>query len=313
MIVVFGSLNVDLVLVATEHPRPGETVLCSASALSPGGKGNNQAVAAKRAGADVAMIGTVGHDVLGDFLIDRLRAEGLDAARISRTHAAMTGCASVAVDRRGENVIYVASGANALARADDVGDALLARAGTVVCQMEVPPAETFRLLARAKRSGTARTLLNLAPARDLDPTALAAIRELVDILLVNRQEAAQLADCLGLDLAQAETAGVAEALARRLNVTCVLTLGADGACGADGGAVWSVPALPVAVVDTTGAGDTFTGALAAALDAGKALPDALRFASVAAALACRKLGAQESIPERDEIERHLMLLTGDRT
>jgi ribokinase len=308
MIVVFGSLNVDLMLVATEHPRPGETVLCNASALSPGGKGNNQATAAKRAGADVAMIGTVGHDVLGDFLIDRLRAEGLDGARINRTHAAMTGCASVAVDRRGENVIYVASGANALARADDVADTLLARAGTVVCQMEVPPAETFRLLARAKRAGTARTLLNLAPAHDLDPAALAAIREAVDILLVNRQEAAQLATCLRLDLAQAGAAGVAQALARRLDVTCVLTLGADGACAADRGAGWSVPALPVAVVDTTGAGDTFTGALAAALDAGKALTDALRFASVAAALACRKLGAQESMPERDEIERHVGLL-----
>jgi ribokinase len=313
MIVVFGSLNVDLVLVTTEHPRPGETVLCSASALSPGGKGNNQAVAAKRAGADVAMVGSVGHDVLGDFLIDRLRAEGIDGGRISRTREAMTGCASVAVDRRGENVIYVASGANALARADDVADELLARAATVVCQMEVPPAETFRLLARAKRGGVARTLLNLAPARDLDPAALTAIRDVVDILLVNRQEATQLATCLGLDLAPAETARVAEALARRLDVTCVLTLGAEGACAADRGAVWSVPALSVQVVDTTGAGDTFTGALAAALDAGMELAEGLRFASVAASLACRKLGAQESIPERDEIERRLSALARDGT
>lgn len=303
MIVVFGSLNADLMLVTDEHPRAGETVLCASSALSPGGKGNNQAVAARRAGAEVAMVGCVGADALGAFLLDRLVAEGLDPW-IRRVSDVTTGCASVAVDRHGENIIYVASGANALASADDVTDPLLAQAGTVVCQMEVPPAENWRLLARAKRSG-ARTILNLAPARDIDQDALGAIEQLVDVLLVNRQEAAQLAAHCGLDLAPAAPAEVARRLAQRLGIVCLLTLGADGACAADRNSVWSVPALPVTVADTTGAGDTFTGVLAAMLDEGREIPDAMRFASVAAALACRGIGAQESMPQRREIERHI--------
>src|SRR5262245_28739502 len=149
MIVVFGSLNADLVLSTRAHARPGETVVCSASMLSPGGKGGNQAVAAAQAGAEVVLVGRVGDDALATFLVDALAASGLDASRVLRTPGVMTGCASVAVDRGGESAIYVAPGANACARAEDVDDELLAHATTLVCQMEVPPVESFRLLAHA--------------------------------------------------------------------------------------------------------------------------------------------------------------------
>ena len=308
MIVVFGSLNVDLVLSTPDHPRRGETVLCSSSMLCPGGKGANQAVAAARAGAEVAMVGRVGDDALGAFLIDRLVAAGLDVSRVGRNAGVMTGCASVAVDRHGENVIYVAPGANAAARADDVAAELLAAATTVICQMEVAPGENWRLLARAKRAGTTRTILNLAPARDLDQVGLAAIKDWVDVLVVNRQEATQLAAHAGRDLERSAPGEIVQRMADALDVVCVLTLGGDGACASDGEKVWVVPALPVAVKDTTGAGDAFVGVLAAMLDEGRPLPDALRFASVAASLACRQLGAQESMPERRDIERHVGLL-----
>jgi ribokinase len=304
MIIVFGSLNADLVLSATEHARPGETVVCDASALGPGGKGNNQAVAAARAGAEVAMVGRVGDDALGTFLIARLAADRLDASRVRRTAGAMTGCASVAVDRNGENVIYVASGANALARADDVDEALLARATTLVCQMEVPAPETFALLARARRSGKIRTVLNFAPARDLDGDALDAVRQSVDVLVVNHQEATRLAAHFGLDATQCEADEIARHLARSFGAACILTLGPAGVRASDGATDWAMPALAVDVVDTTGAGDTFVGVLAAMLDEKHSLPDALRRATVAASLACRHPGAQEGMPDRREIERH---------
>jgi ribokinase len=304
MIVVFGSLNLDLVLTTPDHPRPGETVLCGSSALSPGGKGNNQAVAAARAGAEVAMIGRVGQDAFGSLLIESLIANRVEASGVMRTSDAMTGCAVVAVDRHGENVIYVAAGANGLARADDLPDEVLARAAIVVCQMEVPPSETWQVLKRAKQSG-ARTILNLAPARDVDEEGLAAIEDWVDVLVVNREEAAQLCGHSRPDLARSEPSRVVRHLSQRLRTTCVLTLGSDGACASDGTNLWTVSSLDVEVKDTTGAGDTFTGILATMLAESKPIDEALAYASIAASLACRGCGAQESMPRRPDIELHV--------
>jgi ribokinase len=176
--------------------------------------------------------------------------------------------------------------------------------------MEVAPAENWRLLSRAKQTGAVRTILNLAPACDLDQDGLAAVESCVDVLVVNRQEAAQLAARCGIDLAQAEPAQTARCLAQRFGAVCVATLGADGACAVRGEDVWAVPALRVEVADTTGAGDTFVGVLAAMLDEGRTLPEALRFAGIAASLACRKLGAQASMPGREEIEAGLAQLAG---
>ena len=295
MIVVFGSLNADLVFAMDRLPGPGETVLTRGYDFYPGGKGGNQAVAAARAGAAVRMFGWVGRDDHGTRLIELQRAAGVDVAGIGRD-AAPTGLAFIAVDRAGENQIVVASGANGQARAADVPDRVLGPDSLVVAQMELAAGETAAVLRRARARG-ARTLLNLAPALPIDPAALGA----VDWLVVNRVEAAMLAAPFGL--ADAAPAAVAHRLARAHGLICIVTLGRDGAIAADAGQAWAVDALAVTAIDTTGAGDAFVGNLAAALDGGATLASALRRAGVAAGLACTATGAQSALPDRAAIDR----------
>jgi len=293
MILVFGSLNMDLLFRAERLPMPGETVLCPGYEAQAGGKGMNQAVAAARAGGTVRMAGAIGSDGFGDTLLTVLRAEGIGTDGIARV-AQPTGCASVAIDSEGRNSIVVGSGANRAARHTQVRDSDLRPGTTLVLQMEVPPAETAALLARARERG-ARTLLNLAPFAPLDRGVLA----LVDILVVNEIEVAQLARHLGIAAEPVDAA--AQAIAALSGGTCVVTLGGDGALACAPGATHRVAAMAVEVVDTTGAGDAFTGALAAALDAGHDLPAALIRASIAGGLACTALGAQASLPRQAEI------------
>jgi ribokinase len=294
MILVFGSLNADLVFEVRALPRRGETVLCPGYALVPGGKGANQAAAAAKAGASVRMVGHVGEDSFGDFLREGLMQAGVDCAGVAIADAA-TGVAVIGVEPGGENQIIVGSGANLATRANQVDDAELGPGVTVLCQNEVDPEATFVLLERAARRG-ARTILNLAPAASVPARVLDAI----DILVVNEIEAA---------MAASDQAGNPRALARGLasrhDLTCVVTLGAEGAIahGPTGG--WRIGSLAVEPVDTTGAGDAFVGVLAAALDGGRALPEALRHASVAAGLACTRLGAQTSQPTAAEITARL--------
>lgn len=298
MILVFGSLNMDLTMRVTALPRPGETVLCPSYRTLPGGKGNNQAVAAARAGAAVAMVGRVGDDGFGQRLRANLADNGVDATGVA-TAVNPTGIAAIAVDDGAENCITVASGANLELRAGDVPDAMLRPGTTVVTQMEVPVAETLALLRRARAAG-ARTLLNLAPAPVLDAAAAAelaaAVAASVDVLVVNELEGAALAGGAGGD-----GLALCRRLASDLGTACVMTLGGQGAVAAEGGRLWRVRALPVEVADTTGAGDTFTGVLAAALDAGLSLPDGLARAGAAAGLACCGVGAQESMPDAARI------------
>ena len=284
MILVFGSLNVDVLLPVPRLPQPGETVLGGDYRLLPGGKGANQALAARRAGAAVAMVGAVGGDDFAEVALSGLRDAGVDLALVRRT-ATPTGCALIMVSMAGENLIAVASGANREAAAADVPDALLAPGSTVVCQMEVPAVENWALLRRARTAG-ARTILNLAPAAPVPSDAI----DDIDILVANRGEAL----ALGADLA---------AVARRLRQAFVVTHGAAGSRAflCDGGDI-DVPALPIAAVDTTGAGDTFVGVLAAGLDQRLALTAALRRASAAAGLACRAHGAQSAMPDAAAID-----------
>jgi ribokinase len=247
----------------------------------------------------------VGRDDHGTRLIDLQRAAGVDVAGIG-LDAAPTGLAFITVDRAGENQIVVASGANGQVRASDVPDPALGPECLVVAQMELAATETAAVLNRARARG-ARTLLNLAPALPIDPTALGA----VDWLVVNRVEAAMLAATLGL--AEAAPATVARRLARVHGLTCIVTLGRDGAIAADAVRAWAVDALAVTAIDTTGAGDAFVGNLAAALDRGASLPDSLRRASVAAGLACTARGAQSALPDRADIDRAMGRLAPART
>jgi ribokinase len=269
-------------------------VLCPGYALEPGGKGANQAAAAAKAGATVRMVGRLGEDSFGAFLRQGLERAGVDCAGIAIAGEA-TGVAVIAVEGGGENQILVGSGANLATRADQVDDADLVPGVTVLCQNEVDPEATFALLQRAARRG-ARTILNLAPAAALP----AAVLDALDVLVVNELEATMAAGDQSGD-----PAALARGLATRHDLTCVVTLGSAGAIAQTAAAGWRIGSLAIEPVDTTGAGDAFVGVLAAGLDQDLELPAALRRASVAAGLACTRLGAQTSQPLAADIEARL--------
>ena len=288
MIVVFGSINLDLIFPLPHIPSPGETVLGPSVRIEPGGKGANQAVAAARDGAKVVMVGAIGTDTLAEGALRLLSEAGVDLSRVRHTTAG-TGCAAIAVDPAGRNAIAVASGANLLVTADQVEDALLTPDTILLLQMEVPAAETAALIARAKASG-ARIVLNLAPAAALPETALRAL----DLLVVNETEAAWIGQHLGEN-------GTAAALQAKLGVKTLCTLGEAGVETATG----RIPARAIVPVDTTAAGDCFVGVLAAALDRGLDLNAAIQRAIVAASICCTRAGSQGSIPTAAETDAHL--------
>ncbi len=296
MIVVFGSLIADVVFPVHALPRPGETVACDSTLLTPGGKGANQAVAAARVGATVRMAGCIGDDRFASLLQDSLSEAGIATEALRVIEGESSGCAAVAVDRDGHNQIVLALGANRHSTDQQVPDDWLGPETCVLLQMEVPVAANWRLIARAKARG-ARTILNFAPAGVVP----AAVLEQVDVFVVNEMEAEAVAEALALDDRAPE--GVARWLARQFKLDCIVTLGADGArlCRPNG-ELWQVAALPIVAVDTTGAGDAFVGVFAAALDAGRDVPDALHRASIAGGLACLAAGAQSSFPDGATIE-----------
>jgi len=292
-VIVFGSINTDLTLGVGHLPLPGETVLTAGYQTVPGGKGCNQAVAAARLGAAVRMVGAVGEDAMAAVPLAAMRDAGVDTRGV-RVCAEPTGIAAVMVAADGENAIVVASGANRTVRAEQLAGV---QAGDVLlCQMEVPFAETAAALRQAKAAGAA-TLLNLAPFGALPEAARGA----VDYWLVNELEATALAAQVGV-AATGDALALARALAERLEATMILTLGSDGALAVTRtGEAWRASALPVEVIDTTGAGDAFAGGLAAALAQGEPLPDALGLASAAAGLACTGFGAQTALPAADDV------------
>lgn len=292
MLLVFGSLNADMLFEVDALPRPGETVLCPGYALAAGGKGANQAAAAAKAGADVRMIGHLGADSFGEFTRDVMVRAGVDCSAV-RTSEKATAIAVIGVDRAAENQIIVASGANLDTHPDQISSDLFGGETTVLCQNEISPKATFDVLKRAKGGG-ARTILNLAPAAVLEP----AMADPLDILVVNEIEAAMAVDrkTIGDD-----AMAFATELGQKLDLTAVITLGADGAVAAGPNGRFKVGSLGIEPVDTTGAGDTFVGVLAAALDQGENLPSALQRASIGAGLACTGLGAQTSQPSVDDI------------
>lgn len=302
MIVTYGSLNVDMVMTVDALPRPGETVLCPGYVLVPGGKGANQACAAARAsGAGrVAMVGTVGPDDWGPLATHLLREAGVDVTHIARG-TKPTACAAIWVEESGENAIVVASGANLETSADQIPDTLLNADTLLLLQMEVPEAGTWEVIARAHANG-AKILLNVAPARPVPDEVL----HRVDILVLNEIEAAMLTkgpDAGPVDAAEAGAA--ARQLADKYDLTCIVTLGAAGAVAHAPGEAWSVEALPITPVDTTGAGDAFVGTLAAAIDGGDSLPEALRRAAVGSGLACLRVGCQSAYAQAHEIAARL--------
>jgi ribokinase len=290
MLLVFGSINIDLLVPVPVLPRPGETVLGGDYRLLPGGKGANQALAACRAGASVMMAGAVGKDAFAGAALALLRRDGVDLTLVRQVDRP-TGLAAIMVGGSGENLIAVASGANAAVRAESVPDDMLSAQRIVLCQMEVPAAETAGLIRRAARRG-ARSILNLAPAMPIEPSLF----DDLDLLVANEAEAA----VLGEDPA---------AIARRLRQAFVVTRGAAGSTAflRDGRRL-EIPVLAIDAVDTTGAGDTFVGVLAAGLDQDMALEIALRRASAAAGLDCLAHGAQTAMADAAAIDAAVVQL-----
>jgi ribokinase len=278
-------------------PSVGETVSGGALTVSHGGKGANQAVAARRLGARVRFVGCVGDDASGQAIRAGLAAEGIEAPGLVTTAAAATGTALIVVDAQGNNQIAVAPGANRALAAEQVSARAedWAWADVVVCQLETPLPAVHRALAEARRH-RAVTILNPAPVPDGDLDFLG----LADYLTPNAGEAARLSGAPAGD--PAATRRAAEVLRGRGAGTVVVTLGADGALACDAHGAIGVPAFAVVAVDTTAAGDAFNGALAVALGEGRPLAEGLRFACAAAALACTRRGAQPSLPARAEVE-----------
>jgi ribokinase len=298
-VVVVGSANTDMVARVARLPMPGETVLGGDFATAPGGKGANQAVAAARLGAVVTLIACVGADALGDAAVLGFEAEGIDTQYVVRDPEAPTGVALITVDAAtGENSIVVASGANAKLSVGliQMAASAIRDADVVVCQLESPLTTVQAALQLAREAGKI-TILNPAPAQALSDELLV----LVSVLTPNETEAALLA---GNTSATPEEA--AAVLLARGAGQLVVTLGADGVLLAVSGETTRFPIRAVSsVVDTTAAGDCFTGALAVALGEGRSLQSAVAFANAAASLSVEKAGAQPSLPNRYEVDLRL--------
>ncbi|MET3768319.1 ribokinase [Marisediminicola sp. UYEF4] len=297
-VVVIGSANMDIVVTVDRAPSPGETVLADPAALYPGGKGLNQAVAAARAGAPTTFVGALGTDDHGDALAGVLAADGIGADLVRRS-TAPTGQAFIVVDGNGENTIIVASGANAtMLTLTSEARTAIAEAAVLLMQLELPLPIVLEAAAAARRAGTT-VMLNAAPARQLPDELL----DNLDYLIVNEHEACLVAGDDDLDRAS----GALAARVPRL----IVTLGSRGSVLYAGRAEAGRVAAPVVTaVDTTGAGDTYCGAFAAATAQGSELIVAAAFATAAAALSVQTLGAVPSIPTRARIEAMIVTASG---
>jgi ribokinase len=287
-IVVVGSANMDLVGTAARLPQPGETLLGDDFVMGPGGKGANQAIAAVRAGASCTFLGAIGSDEFGVTLKARLRASGVDTAHV-RVAYGTSGVAVINVDRAGENTIVVIPGANAsFVGLTEAEIAVIADADVLVCQLEIP-VETVAVAARVAREAGTRVVLNAAPASPLPQELL----DNVDVLIVNEGEARAITGA-----SRDDTASLLTVVPR-----AVMTLGGAGAWYGDrDGASERIPPVPVKVVDSTAAGDAFTGAFAVAWGEGRDVLEAVRWANAAGAACVRRMGASASLPHRADIE-----------
>jgi ribokinase len=301
-VTVVGSLNMDLVIRTPRMPLPGETIKGYDFHVIPGGKGANQAVAVARQGAQVTMIGRVGDDDFGRAQQRCLRQENIDLSFLTIDPQQATGVAIITLDEAGQNNITLSAGANGTMTVRHIESAqeAIKSADMLLCQLEVPLESVTRAIEIASESSVP-VLLNPAPAYQLTRSLLAK----VTYLIPNETEASLLT---GIEVKDIDSAKVAARQLQQLGVqTVILTLGANGAVVAHAGDCVHEPAIQVNVVDTTAAGDAFVGSFAVAVTEGKSVLEAVKFAKHAAALTVTKLGAQPSIPTRQEVERFIAL------
>lgn len=299
-ITVVGSVNMDLVFRTPRLPVLGETLHGHDFHQIPGGKGANQAVAAARQGAAVEFVGAVGDDGFGEFSRKTLSADGISLTNLQTVTGCATGVAGILVEDAGDNCIVLAAGANA--RVDlaqiEAASAAISQAQILVCQLETPLASVEAAIAKA-RSAQVQTILNPAPAQQLSDELLAQ----VDYLILNETEASLLSGITVSDQQSARQA--AEKLRQRGAAVVLLTMGEQGALISEAKGAEFVPAVKVEVVDTTAAGDTFVGAFAVGLAKGLSLLEAVFEAQYTAALTVTKLGAQTSIPQREDVVKFM--------
>ena len=301
-ILVVGSSNTDMIIKLERIPRPGETILGGTFVTAAGGKGANQAVGAARAGGQVTFIARVGQDMFGDQAVAGFVKDGINVDHVTRDKTSPSGVALIFVAKDGENSIAVAGGANAKLSPADVKKAKPAFAGACVLVMQLEtPLETVQAAADLAVKAGVRVILNPAPAQPLPDKLL----QQVSVLTPNETEAELLT---GIAVTDGASAAAAAANLRARGVqTVIITLGARGAVVATDHGGQLVPGFKVKAVDTTAAGDIFTGAFAVALAEGKPLELAVRFANAAAAISVTRLGAQPSAPTRRAIDRFLKL------
>lgn len=297
MITVIGSINLDLIARVERLPEPGETVSGDSFTTTPGGKGANQALAARRAGGLVRIIGAVGQGNFADEALSPVRDAGVDLSGVHETHSA-TGTAVILVAADGENVIAVIPGSNASVRPGDVAVAEIARDEILLLQLEVPLETVEAALDAGDRAG-AVTILNAAPFK---AEAVPLLRK-ADHVVVNESEFDRYAEAL--DLAGTTREDRMRAFVADTGHSLVVTLGKEGLLAATPEDFHELPAMQIEPVDTVGAGDTFCGYLAAGIEARLPLTDALAQAGTAGALACLKPGAQPAVPSRAEVDAAL--------
>jgi ribokinase len=295
-VLVIGSLNADLVVRAPHFPKPGETINGEDLHIIPGGKGANQAVAAARQGASVAMIGRVGKDSFGPFLVENLRSDHVDVSHVLADDSA-TGTAIIVVDSNGQNSIVLSAGANGNVSAQDI-NGLDLEAKVLLLQLEIPLESVIHAAKWGRQKGMT-VILNPAPARDLPDELIAN----VDYIVPNETELNLLTGIPVTDVSSAEQA--AKVLLERGAKNVIVTLGSKGALLISSHQVKQVDAYKVNVVDTTAAGDAFIGGFASALLRNLEIEEAVKYANACGALATTKFGAQPSLPTKEEIEKFI--------
>ena len=290
MIHVLGSVNIDYSVVVARLPNPGETISGSNLVLTPGGKGANQALAARRAGAQVKLTGAIGNDSVAETAVTILKDDGVDLTDVKSIQGP-TGCAFVFVDENSENQIIIIAGANESVSPNQARQLKIAADDLLLLQLECPLATVAAAASHASQQG-ARVIANLAPYQSFDKQFFTAI----DYLILNESEAEQLAEDLSLNAATVTD------ISAVTNCSVVRTLGANGIEAVDEeSGLFSLPGIKVEAIDTVGAGDTFAGFLGTMLSAGNSLQDACKVANAAAALACTNSGAQTAIPTIQDV------------
>lgn len=297
MIHVVGSINIDYSSTVARLPGAGETVLGNDLQLTPGGKGANQALAAKRAGADVKMTGAIGTDEVAPQATSLLRESGVDLTAVAAVDGP-TGCAFVFVDDSSENQIVIIPGANANILPEHADKLTIAAGDILLLQLEVPLPAVIACAQKAHKAG-AKVIANLAPYHSLPRNFF----DCVDLLILNETEAELLSNDLDLPAIQpSDKSAEALRIASTLQTQVIITLGSDGLVAVEQDrTVLKIPGLSIDPVDTVGAGDTFAGFLGAMLARGSSLQNACKIANAAAALACTKAGAQTAIPTLEEL------------